>query len=301
LPITRKYDILRNIRNLISPMELGLKKYRLLPSLILITVLVAACNSNGGQTTNDGSVASQSPSSNRSVSTEDPVITDQGSGPAQEVSATVQDGMQVSGQYNTQGNCPMFFTETWDGSTTGCWSFADAFVVTTTNQDQIHMTITDSGALRMRINTDETYLYLPYSQSYSGVSITADVTSNEVNAHEASLFCGFNDNGFFEVRFNTAGNFAVYQFDTVAYMQGGNPYSDYIQRNSTYLRTGNGRTNTVQIVCDQSTFTVNINGYQVFTRNFPGAVINGGVGIGAISHDNYPVDLVFDNIVIAEP
>jgi len=276
-------------------MELGMKNYRLLISLILFIVLVAACNSN------DGIVASESPSGNGSVSTENPVNIDQGSEPTQEVSATVQDGAQITEQNGPQGTCPMFFTETWDGSTTGCWSFADAFVVTTTNQEQIHMTLTDSGALRMRINTDETYLYLPYSQSYSGVSITAEVTSNEVNAHEASLFCGFNDNGFFEVRFNTAGTFAVYQFDTVAYLQGGNPYSDYIQRNSTYLRTGNGRTNTVEIVCDQSTFTVKINGYQVFTRNFPGAVINGGVGIGAISHDNYPVDLVFDNIVIAEP
>ncbi|HWQ46719.1 MAG TPA: hypothetical protein VN376_07620, partial [Longilinea sp.] len=252
---------------------------------------------NSGSSSESG--VKPSPETGDTAQGGDQTATDQPQGGNPPAEAGTND---TSGQSSgADGNCPIYYTETWDGSTTQCWLFEDTFVVSSPDQDEIHMNLTDTGALRMRIEINETYLYLPYSQGYSGVSITAEVTSNQVNSHEASLFCGFNENGFYEVRFNTAGTFAVYQFDTARYLQGGNPYIDLIQGNSTLLRTGNGRTNTVELICDQSTITVNINGEQEFSQNIPGSVMDGGVGIGAISHENYPVELDFDNIVIAQP
>lgn len=281
-----------------------MKKPFMCIAVIIFSMVAGACNSTSWQTVDDGSTATTNPSDSQPLATENPANTEQGTKPTPDMGNSTQDGAQSSDQ-STQGgadgNCPAFFTETWDGPTTNCWLFEDAFVVTSPDQDEIYMSLTDVGALRMRIEINETYLYLPYSQEYSGVSITADVTSNEVNAHEASLFCGFNENGFFEVRFNTAGTYAVYRFDTNQYLQGGNPYTDLMQENSQSLHTGNGRTNTVQIICDQSTVTVVINGNQEFSQYIAGAVTDGGVGVGAISHDNYPVELDFDNIVIAEP
>jgi hypothetical protein len=200
-------------------------------------------------------------------------------------------------------SCPEYYTEKFAGSSTqNCWLPTTPLVVTTSKPDQVSLKALDTG-LNLMINAAETYAYVFYDGGiYSDVNLQTAITSEGVNNHNATVICRANDKGWYEARVSTSGYFSVYRYDTEKHLAKKNPYTNFTQDTpSTSINTGTDKTNVVQFVCKGNSLILNINGKEVFNRSVADFTEPGLVGVGGISEQNFPVDLIFGNIAIGQP
>jgi hypothetical protein len=200
-------------------------------------------------------------------------------------------------------SCPEYYTEKFAGSSTqNCWLSTVPLIVTTSKPGQVSLKASDTG-LNLLINAVETYAYVFYDGGiYADVNLQTAITSKGVNNHAATVICRANDKGWYEARVSTSGYFSVYRYDTEKHLAKKNPYTNFTQDiPSTAINTGTEKTNIVQFVCKGNSLILNINGKEVFNRSVADYTEPGLVGVGGISEQNFPVDLIFGNIAIGQP
>jgi hypothetical protein len=192
-------------------------------------------------------------------------------------------------------SCPEYYTEKFAGSSTqNCWLSTVPLVVTTSKPGQVSLKALDTG-LNLVINAAGTYAYVFYDGGiYSDVNLQTAITSRGVNNHNATVICRANDKGWYEARVSTSGFFSVYRYDTEKHLAKKNPYTNFTQDTpSTSINTGTD--------CKGNSLILNINGKEVFNRSVADFTEPGLVGVGGISEQNFPVDLIFGNIAIGQP
>ena len=200
-------------------------------------------------------------------------------------------------------SCPEYYTEKFAGSSTqNCWLSTAPLFVTKTDQGEVSIKALENG-LNLLINTPGTNAYVYYDGGiYSDVNLQTAITSRGVNNHNAIVICRANDKGWYEARVSTSGYFSVYRYNTEKHLAKKNPYTNFTQDTpSTSINTGTDKTNVVQFVCKGNSLILNINGKEVFNRSVADFTEPGLVGVGGISEQNFPVDLIFGNIAIGQP
>jgi len=252
-------------------------KWVLISGLFIVCIALAGCNKTEVPQQPTIAPAASSPSN--------PELTAQDSPPLTPIS------------------CPEYYTEKFAGSSTqDCWLSTDPLFVTRTDQDEVFIKPLENG-LNLLINTTGTNAYVFYDGGvYSDVNLQAAIKSRGVNNHSAILICRANDKGWYEARVSTSGFFSVYLYDTEKHLANKNPYTNFTQNTpSASINTGTDKTNIVQFVCKGNSLILNINGKEVFNRSIADNTEPGLLGVGGISEDNFPVDLIFGDIAIGQP
>lgn len=255
-------------------------KVRILVVLFFMSLILTACGKN--QPKPPLEVSSQDPTSEVQTETQPDTI-----------SSTVQNTL-----------CPEFYREEFGGTeTTSCWQPNRPLIVAGFDRDKVSTGLTESG-IRIKVDTASTYAYIPYPGSlYTDVVVSADVKSTGVNNHAAVLACRMTDDGWYEARVSTAGYFSVFKYEYARDISGRNPYFDYVlDRPSSAIDMGSEKTNSIQLACMGDSLILTINGTEVFNRKVATDFTEPGlIGIGALSFDKFPVNLIFESVTIARP
>lgn len=255
-------------------------KVRFLVGLICLCILLPACGQN-------------QPTPTMEISSEESTG---------EVLAGNQPGTISSTVQNTL--CPEYYREEFGGTeTTSCWQPNRPLIVAGFDRDKVSTGLTESG-IKIKVDTASTYTYIPYPGSlYTDVVVSADVKSTGVNNHAAVLVCRMTDDGWYEARVSTAGYFSVFKYEYARKISGRNPYYDYVlDRPSGAIDMGSEKTNSIQLACMGDSLILTINGAEVFNRKVATDFTEPGlIGIGALSFDKFPVNLIFESVTIARP
>jgi len=200
--------------------------------------------------------------------------------------------------------CPEYYREEFGGTeTTSCWQPNRPLIVAGFDRDKVSTGLTESG-IKIKVDAASTYTYIPYPGSlYTDVVVSTDVKSTGVNNHAAVLVCRMTDDGWYEARVSTAGYFSVFRYEYARDISGRNPYIDYVlDRPSSAIDMGSEKTNSIQLACMGDSLILTINGTEVFNRKVATDFTEPGlIGIGALSFEKFPVNLIFESVTIARP
>ncbi|MGD0708690.1 MAG: hypothetical protein ABSA51_09580, partial [Anaerolineaceae bacterium] len=158
----------------------------------------------------------------------------------------------------------------------------------------------NEGALDFTYKTTESYGYVVYNGGpyTNGVVFSTVATSLQSNTNAIVLACNMTDSGWFEARISTSGEYAVYRYSAELKAAGVNPYSDYVDAMTSAINAGYQKTNNVTISCTGSEFVLTVNGTKLFDQVLPEMKPGGYVGVGAMSHDKYPVQIRFTSFSV---
>lgn len=187
-----------------------------------------------------------------------------------------------------------YYTEDFDGDleawpyflTQGDESFVDVY--------------NDGGKLYFQLLQQEEnkpWVYLVNNTfTYTDVKVEALTENNGVNANGVSLFCRYNQAGWYEFTVSNGGGYAIYAYDAENKF-----YHELATGGSPVINTGLS-TNVYTAVCKESELTLLVNG-EVVTTTFDKRFnfTEGFIGIAVSSPQGLPVSVDFEYVKVSEP
>jgi len=261
---------------------------------MLVFTIIAVLLVTGGCTTSLlGGGSGATPTVNPPVSPLQPTT----AAPVAAQPTTVSSGSATA---TSTGGCPASYSGNFvDSAVSNCWGVDKPLVITSKAPALMYITY-NTGALDFTYKTTESYGYVVYNGGpyNNGVVFSAVATSLQSNTNAIVMACNMTDTQWFEARVSTSGEYAVYRYSTDLKAANGNPYIDYVDAMTPAIKTGIHPTNNITISCIGSEFILTVNGSKLFDQELPEMKPGGYIGVGAMSHDKYPVQIRFTSFSI---
>jgi hypothetical protein len=187
----------------------------------------------------------------------------------------------------------------------GDWS--DDLVVTTqtSGRDLLSKGIIQDSGLRFSFDDKETYIYKFYNTPVSGnVTIKAEYhTMGHIN-NGIAIVCKVNEDhtAWFEVRVSSTSDFSFYLYDKKRKTDlGKNPYLQLGKGKFKINELYPSKPNVFQLTCLDDELILNANNDKRIVNQGLDVTLDGdGVGVGAMSYDVTPINIIFDKITIRQ-
>jgi hypothetical protein len=195
----------------------------------------------------------------------------------------------------------MFFRDEFDYEDllANGWSYE---WVTGNSQNDAEISTLD-GRLVIKISPRDENVVKLYRESavYTDVVVQAEVENKGDSRNGASVLCRVNENGFYEFRISSGGQYWIYRYDQKLKKESKNPYVFIAEGGSQFIHTGTKK-NAFSMVCIGNDFRYFINNEELkpkipLTLKAEYAVYpEGGVGLGAFAYreSNQDVELHFE-------
>ena len=261
-------------------------KRKLVFSIITILLVASGCTTSllGG--------SAATPTVNPPVSPLQPTTAPENTQPPADTSSSATE--------TSANGCPTSYNGNFvDQAVANCWAVDKPLVITSKAPTLMYITY-NNGALDFTYKTTESYGYVVYNGGpyNNGVVFSAVATSLQSNTNAIVLACNMTDTQWFEARISSSGQYSVYRYSTELRAATGNAYSDYVEAMTPAIKAGYQKTNNITISCIGSEFTLTVNGTKLFDQELPEMKPGGYIGVGAISHDKYPVQIRFTSFSV---
>jgi hypothetical protein len=206
----------------------------------------------------------------------------------------------VSSTATATSGCPASYNGNFvDSAMANCWGVDKPLTITSKAPALMYITY-NNGALDFTYKTTESYGYVVYDGGpyNNGVVFSVVAASLQSTSGAIVLACNMTDTQWFETRISTSGEYAVYRYSTELRAATGNAYSDYVDAMSPAIKAGYQKVNNITISCIGSEFILTVNGAKLFDQQLPEMKPGGYIGVGAISHDKYPVQIRFTSFTV---
>jgi hypothetical protein len=263
-------------------------KRKLIFSIIALMLVTSGCTSLLG----GGSSAAATPTTNPPVSPLQATTAPANTQPVATSAGTAE--------ATSTGTCPASYDGNFvDSAVSSCWGVDKLLTITSKAPALMYITY-NNGALDFTYKTAESYGYVVYNGGpyNNGVVFSAVAASLQSTSGAIVLACNMTDNQWYAARISTSGEYAVYRYSTELRAATGNAYSDYVDAMSPAIKAGYQKVNNITISCIGSQFTLTVNGTKLFDQQLPEMKPGGYIGVGAISHDKYPVQIRFTSFTI---
>ncbi len=203
--------------------------------------------------------------------------------------------------------CAKFGVEEFD-QPTSCWpsTLEEMKSITSLTNSASEFAGIKDGRLEFKHTVaDEIYLYsFNNSNTYDQVVIEATFIKIDpsFNQNGATIACHVNDSGWYEVRLESSGTFAIFHYDAAEKLKGANPYISITQGGAPGVQSAAGKENTIRWTCKEDSLSLAVNGKDVWNKEFSSLQSGGGIGLGLVSFSGkFPLDIAFERVEISEP
>lgn len=148
----------------------------------------------------------------------------------------------------------------------------------------------------------ETYVY-QFNQRPAVADVLMELKYQAGGAHEngIALVCRAksDQSEWYEFRVSSTGQYAIYYYQAALRDDYKNPYKELAKGVSSAIRPT--RENVMRVLCQGSSLVLEVNGEMVKTVQDSQLTEGGLVGIGAMSYNNMPVNIMMDYFGLSKP
>lgn len=160
----------------------------------------------------------------------------------------------------------------------------------------------EDGKMIFGLYDFETYVYqFNRRPADANVLLELKYQSGGANENGIALVCRAKTDmsAWYEFRVSSTGQYAIYYYDAALKDEYKNPYTDMAKGVSDALRPT--RDNVIRAMCKDSSLVLEVNGEMVKTVQDSRLTEGGMVGIGAMSYNNMPVNIMMDYFGLSKP
>ncbi|MCD4671287.1 MAG: hypothetical protein K8R77_01375 [Anaerolineaceae bacterium] len=148
----------------------------------------------------------------------------------------------------------------------------------------------------------ETYVY-QFNQRPADPDVLLELKYQAGGAHEngIALICRAkpDQSEWYEFRVSSTGQYAIYYYDAALRDDYKNPYKELAKGVSAAIRPT--RENIMRVMCNGTALVLEVNGEEVKTVQDSTLTEGGLVGVGAMSYNNLPVNIMMDYFGLFKP
>jgi len=160
----------------------------------------------------------------------------------------------------------------------------------------------EDGKLVFGLYDMETYVY-QFNQRPADADVLLEMKYQAGGAHEngIALICraAADQSAWYEFRISSTAQYAIYRYDAALRDDYKNPYIELAKGVSDAISPT--RENIMRAMCNGSALVLEVNGEEVVSVQDGNLTEGGLVGVGAMSYNNLPVNIMMDYFGLSKP